>query len=254
MQIWLNDGLVDAASAGVALDGWPDGAGIFETIKTENGEIFELARHMRRAIDAAAQKNIKLPDEDLIRVAISKLLAAEPHAVGRLRLLFSSDRFVAVHQLYEDITKPAKLTVITDPSEVEGISIKTFPYQHRLALLAKAQALGFDEIICLNLDLEVTEGAVSNFIFRIDGAWATPPLSSGVLPGVQRGIVIERCGVDVQLISRADLARADAAFVISSLKLALSVAEIDGRAMKIDEDCAALEANIRAKTLKHSVG
>jgi branched-chain amino acid aminotransferase len=66
--------------------------------------------------------------------------------------------------------------------------------------------------------------------------------------------VIERCGVDVQLISRADLARVDAAFVISSLKLALSVAEIDGRAMKIDEDCAALEANIRAKTLKHSVG
>ncbi|QLL24996.1 hypothetical protein DLE04_04755 [Actinobacteria bacterium IMCC26103] len=254
MQIWLNDGLVAAASAGVALDGWPDGEGIFETIKTENGEIFELGRHMRRAIDAAAQKNIKLPDEDLIRVAISKLLAAEPHTVGRLRLLFSSDRFVAVHQLYEEITTPAKLTVITDPSEVAGISIKTFPYQHRLSLLAKAQALGFDEIICLNSDLEVTEGAVSNFIFRIGGTWVTPPLSSGVLPGVQRGIVIERCGVGVQLISKADLVRADAAFVISSLKLALSVAEIDGVAMKIDEDCAALEANIRAKTLKHSVG
>ena len=39
MQIWLNDGLVTAASAGVALDGWPDGEGIFETIKTENGEV-----------------------------------------------------------------------------------------------------------------------------------------------------------------------------------------------------------------------
>ncbi|MEI7723234.1 MAG: hypothetical protein WCI86_05830, partial [Actinomycetota bacterium] len=78
--------------------------------------------------------------------------------------------------------------------------------------------------------------------------------SSGVLPGVQRGIVIERCGVAVKLIGKADLGRADAAFVISSLKLALSVAEIDSVPMKIDGDCAALEANIRAKTLKHSVG
>jgi branched-chain amino acid aminotransferase len=254
MQIWLNDCLVDAAAAGVALDGWPDGEGIFETIKTENGEIFELGRHMRRAIDAAVQKKIKLPDEELIRTAISQLMLAESHAVGRLRLLFSRDRFVAVHQFYEDITEPANLTVISDPSEVEGISIKTFPYQHRLDLLAKAQVLGFDEIICLNSDLEVTEGAVSNFIFRIGGKWVTPPLSSGVLPGVQRGIVIERCGVAVQLISKDDLALTDAAFVISSLKLALSVAEIDGLPMKIDEDCAALEANIRAKTLKHSVG
>jgi len=254
MLIWLNDALVDAASAGVALDGWPDGEGIFETIKTQDGEIFELGRHMRRAVDAAAQKEIVLPSEDLVRKAIESLLMAETHSVGRLRLLFSRDRFVAVHQFYEEIVKPAKLTVIADPSEVKGISIKTFPYEHRLALLAKAQSEGFDEIICLNTDLEVTEGAVSNFIFRIDGKWVTPPLSSGVLPGVQRGIVIERCGVAVKLIGKADLGRADAAFVISSLKLALSVAEIDSVPMKIDGDCAALEANIRAKTLKHSVG
>jgi len=254
MQIWLNDSLVDAASAGVALDGWPDGEGIFETIKTQDGEIFELGRHMRRAVDAAAQKEIVLPSEDLVRKAIESLLMAETHSVGRLRLLFSRDRFVAVHQFYEEIVKPAKLTVIADPSEVKGISIKTFPYEHRLALLAKAQSQGFDEIICLNSDLEVTEGAVSNFIFRIDGKWVTPPLSSGVLPGVQRGIVIERCGVAVKLIDKGDLGRADAAFVISSLKLALSVAEIDSVPMKIDGDCAALEANIRAKTLKHSVG
>jgi branched-subunit amino acid aminotransferase/4-amino-4-deoxychorismate lyase len=58
----------------------------------------------------------------------------------------------------------------------------------------------------------------------------------------------------VQIIRRADLARADAAFVVSSLKIALSVSEIDGHLMKIDADCVALEANIRAKTLKHSVG
>jgi branched-chain amino acid aminotransferase len=254
MKIWVNDGLVDAATADVSIDGWPDGAGIFETIKTQDGEIFELGRHMRRALDAAEKKGFTLPSEDLIRKAILELLKVESHSIGRLRLLFSDGRFIAVHQRYEEITRPAKLTVIADPAEAESISIKTFPYQHRLDLLAKAQAEGFDEIICVNDNLSVTEGAVSNFIFRIDGKWVTTPLSSGVLPGVQRGIVIERCAVEVRLVDRSDLMRVDAAFVLSSLKIALSVAEIDGRILKIDGDCAALEADIRAKTLKHSVG
>ncbi len=254
MKIWVNEGLVEATSADVSIDGWPDGAGIFETIKTQDGEIFELGRHMRRAIDAAEKKGLSLPGEESVRNAIVRLLDSEPHAIGRLRLLFSDNRFVAVHQRYEEISKPAKLTVIADPAEAESISIKTFPYQHRLDLLAKAQAKGFDEIICVNESLAVTEGAVSNFIFRINGKWITTPLSSGVLPGVQRGIVIERCGIEVRLIDRSDLAKVDAAFVISSLKIALSVSEIDGRGMKIDGDCAALEADIRAKTLKHSVG
>jgi branched-chain amino acid aminotransferase len=254
MQIWLNDGLSDANSVGVALDGWPDGEGIFETIKTQDGQIFELGRHMRRAIDAAERKGIALPGEELIRSGVSQLLSVESHPIGRLRLLFSANRFVAVHQLYVEITNPAKLMVISDAAEIDGISIKAFPYTDRLDLLTKVQAKGFDEIICLNPDLEITEGAVSNFLFRIDGKWMTTPLSSGVLPGVQRAIAIERCGVSVALMKKEDLARVDAAFVISSLKIALSVSEIDGRSLQIDEDCAALEADMRAKTLKHSVG
>jgi branched-chain amino acid aminotransferase len=254
MQIWLNNALVDASAAGVEVDGWPDGEGIFETTKTLNGEVFELGRHMRRAVSAAEIKGLTLPGEEVIRTAISSLLSVESFPTGRLRLLFSKDRFVAIHQAYQEVERPAKLTVISDPGEVAGITIKTFPYRHRLDLLSKAQNLGFDEIICLNSNFEITEGAVSNFIFRIAGQWVTPPLTSGILPGVQRGIVIERCGVTVQLLTKEDLAKVEAAFVISSLKIALSVSEIDGRKLEIDQDCAELAANIRAKTIKHSVG
>jgi len=147
MQIWLNEGLVDAATADISIDGWPDGEGIFETIKTQNGEIFELGRHMRRALDAADKKEIALPSEDVVRNAISELLKVESHPIGRLRLLFSEDRFVAVHQLYEEISRPAKLTVIADSSEADSISIKAFPYivwifwqERRLKALMKLSA------------------------------------------------------------------------------------------------------------------
>jgi len=190
----------------------------------------------------------------VIRTGIHSLLTTEPQAIGRLRLLFSKGRFIAVHQRYEDITQPAKLAVVADSEIVESISLKTYPYEHRLILLERAQQSGLDEIICVNEGGEVTEGAVSNFLFRIDGKWITTPLSAGVLPGIQRGIVIERCGVVVKQILKSDLQRVDAAFVISSLKIALSVASIAGRSLGIDEDCKALAANIWANTHRHSVG
>jgi branched-chain amino acid aminotransferase len=169
-------------------------------------------------------------------------------------LLFSKGRFIAVHQRYEDITMPARLDVVADSEIVESISLKTYPYEHRLVLLEQAQQSGFDEIICINGSGEVTEGAVSNFLFRIDGKWVTTPLSSGVLPGIQRGIVIARCGVAVKQIFKSEVEKVDAAFVISSLKIALSVASIAGKSLQIDEDCKALAANIWANTHKHSVG
>lgn len=254
MQIWLDGQLIDLAAADVSEGGWPSGEGVFETIRTQDGEIFELGRHMRRALEAATAKGFSLPNEEVVRNGIRSLLTCEPHAIGRLRLLFSKGRFIAVHQGYKDITKPAKLAVVADSEIVESISLKTYPYEHRLVLLERARQKGFDEIICLNEGSEVTEGAVSNFLFRIDGKWITTPLSSGVLPGIQRGIVIERCGVSVKQIFKSELEKVDAAFVISSLKIALSVASIAGKSLQIDEDCKALVANIWANTYRHSVG
>ena len=254
MKMWLNDQICDSQVIDLDSDGWPVGNGVFETIRTENGEVFELARHMRRAATAARNFEIKLPGEDQIRDAIAALLTAEPHQLGRLRLLFSKDWFVAVHQSYDEILLPAKLKVIDESRLVDPIAFKTFPYSHRTGLLQLAQREGFDEIICVNESGEITEGAVSNFIFLIDGRWLTTPLSSGVLPGVQRAIVIERCGVTVQSLTRTDMERVESAIVISSLKIGLAVASIDNRGLVFDEQCRSFLDQIRAQTHSHSVG
>jgi branched-chain amino acid aminotransferase len=254
MKIWLNDQICDSQSIDIDSDGWPVGSGVFETIRTENGEVFELARHMRRAATAARNFEIKLPGEDQIRDAIAALLAAEPHQLGRLRLLFSKDWFVAVHQSYDEILLPAKLKVIDESRMVDPIAFKTFPYSHRTGLLQLAQRDGFDEIICVNESGEITEGAVSNFLFLIDGQWVTTPLSAGVLPGVQRAITIERCGVTVQSLTRRDIERVDSAIVISSLKIGLAVTSIDNRDLIFDGQCRSFLDEIRAQTHSHSVG
>ena len=254
MKIWLNDQICDSQVIDLDSDGWPVGNGVFETIRTENGEVFELARHMRRAATAARNFEIKLPGEDQIRDAIAALLTAEPHQLGRLRLLFSKNWFVAVHQSYVEITEPAKLTVIDESRLVDPIAFKTFPYIHRTGLLQLAQREGFDEIICVNESGEITEGAVSNFLFLIDGQWVTTPLSAGVLPGVQRAITIERCGVTVQSLTRRDIERVDSAIVISSLKIGLAVTSIDNRDLVVDGQCRSFLEEIHAQTHSHSVG
>jgi branched-chain amino acid aminotransferase len=254
MKIWLNDRICDSQEIEMDSDGWPVGSGVFETIRTENAEVFELARHMRRAATAARKYEITLPSEDQIRIAIATLLSEEPHQIGRLRLLFSKDWFVAVHQSYLEIIEPAKLTVIDESRMVDPIAFKTFPYTHRTGLLQIAQRDGFDEIICVNESGEITEGAVSNFLFLIDGKWVTTPLSSGVLPGVQRAIVIERCGVTVQSLTRNDMERVESAIVISSLKIGLAVASIDNRDLVFDDQGRSFLDLIRAQTHSHSVG
>ena len=254
MKIWLDDRICESTEIEMDGDGWPVGEGVFETIRTEAGKVLELGRHMRRAGSAAKNFGQFLPGEELIRKAIVQLLDAEPHELGRLRLLFSKNRFVAVHQSYVEIVTPARLKIADEGHEIESIAFKTFPYNHRISLLQKAQSEGFDEIICVTPSGEVTEGAVSNFIFLIDGQWVTTPLSAGVLPGVERAIVIERCGVVVRSLTRSDLDRVISAIVISSLKIALLASAINDRELIIDEGVKSMAAQIRAQTQSHSVG
>ena len=119
-----------------------------------------------------------------------------------------------------------------------GKQHKTYPYTSRLGILDEATRNGFDEVIAIGADGRVTEGAASNYLFRIDGQWITPPMSAGLLPGVIRALAIEECGVAVRDIEEVDLYRCDAAIIISSLKIAQSVSMIDGRNLVDDQDVA----------------
>jgi branched-chain amino acid aminotransferase len=176
MKIWLNTELVNAEEVELDEKFWPNGEGIFETLRTEDGQIHELSRHMRRAIDAANELGLILPNEEIIRNAVSQLLKEETQPVGRLRLMFSHKNFIAVHLAYEDIRKNQKLCISDQFVASEEFIIKRYPYTDRLEMLEKAKSNGFDEVVCINEKNEITEGAVSNFLFLIGSEWVTPPL------------------------------------------------------------------------------
>jgi branched-subunit amino acid aminotransferase/4-amino-4-deoxychorismate lyase len=232
--------------------GFPIASGIFETIKTVDGLPIALGQHMRRALASGAELGIPIPSEDLIRAEIIRVLNENPHPIGRLRLCFSQELFHISHDSYTEQEGPARLNFHS--KTMIGSIHKRFPYDDRFALIEAANDEGFHDSILFNAANEITETAVSNLVFLIAGEWFTPPITSGILPGVIRAIAIEKCGVKVRSIHISEIPEIESGFVISSLRVAQPISHIGEMRLKIGDASRALEEQIRANCTPASVG
>ncbi|KVZ26055.1 anthranilate synthase [Burkholderia multivorans] len=86
-----------------------------------------------------------------------------------------------------------------------------------------AEALGGFDMLFVNERGELTEGGRSNLFVKLDGQWVTPPLASGVLPGVMRAVLLDdrAFGAVERIVTRDDLARAQALLLTNALRGAL---------------------------------
>lgn len=76
-----------------------------------------------------------------------------------------------------------------------------------------------DEVLLLNEAGELAEGTITNlFIELAEGILATPPLSSGALPGILRGELIETGRAIERRLTLDDLSNARTIFVGNSLR------------------------------------
>jgi para-aminobenzoate synthetase/4-amino-4-deoxychorismate lyase len=67
---------------------------------------------------------------------------------------------------------------------------------------------------------ELTEGGRSNVFVKIDGQWWTPPLASGVLPGVMRGVLLDdgTFGAQERVLTRNEVLEAEALMLTNALR------------------------------------
>ncbi len=75
-----------------------------------------------------------------------------------------------------------------------------------------------DDVILWNERREVTESTIANVAVRLDGRWSTPPLSSGLLPGVQRARLIGAGRLTERVLSIDDVRGAQDIALINSLR------------------------------------
>jgi para-aminobenzoate synthetase/4-amino-4-deoxychorismate lyase len=75
-----------------------------------------------------------------------------------------------------------------------------------------------DDVVLVNERREVTETTTANLAVRISGRWWTPPTSSGCLPGVERGRLLESGRLHERVLTVADLHDAEEIAVLNSLR------------------------------------
>jgi para-aminobenzoate synthetase / 4-amino-4-deoxychorismate lyase len=140
----------------------------------------------------------------------------------RIRLTLATDgRFAAEVSPYPKETSDIRIwltderTSSSDPFRRHKTTRRE-PYDR---LYARAREHGFEDVIFTNENGEITEGAISNVFIERTGKLLTPPLSSGVLPGVLRRHILQtRDGSEEAVLHMDDLKSADDIYLCSSLR------------------------------------
>jgi para-aminobenzoate synthetase/4-amino-4-deoxychorismate lyase len=73
-------------------------------------------------------------------------------------------------------------------------------------------------VILWNERKELTETTTANIVLRLNGELLTPPVGSGLLAGTYRDTLLAEGKIAEKVISLEDLGRADAIFVINSVR------------------------------------
>lgn len=255
MRFWVAGGLVPAEQARIDVmdHGFTVGDGVFETLKTvtdpDVGVVpFAMDRHIDRLTQSAAGMGFAAPDVDVVRDALLAVCAANPElaAGGRLRVTLTSgagplgsDRSPAGATLAvaasPAVAWPPTATVARSPwprnERSPLVGLKSTSYAENVLALAHAKRLGAGEALLANLSGDLCEGTGSNVFLVRDGQVTTPPLSSGCLAGITRGLVLQWCadagiGVLEQDIPAEELATAQELFLTSSTRDVHPVAEV----------------------------
>lgn len=244
-----------------ALDlGATRGDGIFESISVNHGRAQALEHHLRRFAKSAAMLELPAPDLDAWRAAIlaviDELAPGDSEAFVKTVLtrgIEYGDRptgwaYGALSPSFEAARANGIAVVILDRGyrhDVEQTSpwllagAKTLSYAVNRAVAREAVRRGADDAVFVSSDGIILEGPTSTVVYRRDGALYSPGTGLGILDGTTQANVFrwaESLGMPTafELTTPELLRSADAAWLVSSVRLAAPLRALDGAPMPVD--------------------
>ncbi|MFS2216477.1 chorismate-binding protein [Telluria sp. Tellsp104] len=197
---------------------------IFETIHATRADgCRHLERHLARLGASAAYFGHPFKP-DLARAAVVEACAALPDdAPHRVRLALRPDGEIVVQTgVLAPLQEPVAVLLADAPTRAHDVFLrhKTSIRSRYDAAWRAAESAGAFDTLFFNERDELTEGGRSNVFVKIGGRWYTPPLSSGVLPGVMRGVLLDdpAWGAIECPLTRESLARAQEIVVCNALR------------------------------------
>jgi branched-chain amino acid aminotransferase len=260
----VNGRVSDQAHASISVfdHGFLYGEGVYETLRTYNGQPFLFDRHMKRLRTSAGMLALAVPLSD---AAIETRFRDTMKAAG---LGDSADREAYIRILvtrgigeltYDPAACPTPSVVVIVKPNVDppkeaferGVKVALVPIvrnhpgsvnpmiksnnllNNALAMQEAFRRGGFEGIM-RNYKGELAECTQSNFFIVKNGAALTPPIDAGLLPGITRAFLFEvgaEIGIAVreQVLRDEDLFGADECFLTSTTREAVPIVQVDDR-------------------------
>ena len=263
MIVYLDGQYRDGRTASISVwdGGFLYGDGVYTTLRLYRGRPLDLDAHHHRLLQHAAALDLRVPvGRDRLAGIIAELAARNGYTDrdGRIRITVTRGadpaRPLPLDRL-EDIAPTLLVTLGPLPPELaswqqDGIAalclpegfargnlpeLKTLNGVTTVLAQRRAAAAGCVEAILTGPGRRLLEGAVSNLFLVRGGVVSTPAADEGAfLAGRTRERIIAICGklerpVREEVLTCADLAAADEAFVASSVREILPVVRIDDR-------------------------
>ncbi|MFO0695523.1 MAG: aminotransferase class IV [Polyangiales bacterium] len=253
------DGVItDAEEARIpVLDrGFLYGDAVFEVFRTYGGVPHELDVHLARLEGSAERLRFRLPvSRAQLAEEVAAAIADAGHPESYVRVVVTRGRgplgldpTTAIHPLRVIVVAPlvtpppafyeAGVAVITLRSSHEAgrkstAGAKVANYVENILATVEAKEKGAHEAFFVDGSGQVLEGATSNVFVVSGGRVRTPPLSTGILGGITRSLVLDvarELGIpaDEEPLTAHDLRSAEEIFLTSSIREVVPVIRLDG--------------------------
>lgn len=154
--------------------------------------------------------------------ARAALAAAADGADGRVckvRLLMdAAGRFRTDREEIPAVSPAVRLAFAREPVDERDPFLYHKTTRRETYARALASVPGADDAILFNQRGEVTETTTANLVLDLDGERVTPPLASGLLPGVLRARLLAEGAIRERTVGRADVDRAVAIHLINAVR------------------------------------
>ena len=238
------------------------GEGVYETLRTYNGQPFLFERHMRRLRTSAGMLALSVPLTDsqidarfreTMRVAAlgdgadreAYIRILVTRGIGELTYDPAATPIPSIvvivkpnvdppREVFERGVKVSLVGVVRNhPGSVNPL-IKSNSLLNNALAMQEALRRGAFEGVMRNYKGELAECTQSNLFIVKDGAALTPPIDAGLLPGITREFLFDvgsEAGISVReaVLKDADLLDADEAFLTSTTREVVPIVQVDDR-------------------------
>jgi branched-chain amino acid aminotransferase len=215
-MIYLNNRLVPNSKATVSVfdHGFLYGDGIYETLRTYDGVVFKMEKHIKRLFHSASLIGLKVPKSPAqIEAAVYKTIKANrlkeayvritvsrgAGAIGLDPALCSRPTFVIMTRPFKGYpasyySKGLKVAIVSTRRNYNKSldpAIKSLNFLNNILAKIEAKEKGAYEAVMLNHMGYIAEGTISNIFFIKRGVLHTPEVGVGILNGITRMTIID---------------------------------------------------------------